>query len=890
MPTPQDEVSQYSRGKRDFISFLKQLTKFDKYHKSDPVFFLQPLPEKNSSLSTLNYFPCALSAIDQGYRVLRDYNMQGYGCHFALHEFGKNGDMSRGRVEENCSRVRCFCVDVDGYVGSDEIEGLIKVFSPSVVVASSREMGGKDGFKIHLYWVVGVDKGWLLDVWGDLQLALAYKIDWKIGRDVCDKNIRSLSKTLRLPGFFHKKDPENVYRSRVVYENPDVVITDENFKSFFRGLGIDSLYVKSCLVMEQHKKIEARSKKNKVGKETAGGTAEKDGFESRYGGAEEGNRNQTLMEYVSDLFFVRKFSYREALGAALVENKEENDPPLKREEVKVIVDSLFERWKGSLNEGTKKRIAKGDSLCARELFNREAEKKEKSLHSPEEEKFTYNYSDKNQFASLISDTSCAARMIQRYQGMVGKHAGEDTLCAYDSGSGLWKIGDSQVYSRIKFVLNDVIEEEGVLRKFYDKKGNFEEEKFENFKDGLFSSRKHDSVAKILKHDPKLEIEGEKFNAEGNLLHMNDGVLDIESGELKSHHRKHLMTFSCGYGFGDVKERKENIKRYFLESKGRDVEGWVDGHPWAKFVYEIMGGDAEMCVYLQKILGYILHGGNPHEYMFFFYGLGANGKTIFIETALRMLGTYGYAVPVSIFLENSRENKASIIAQLPGKRLISTSEVGKGKSWDEEVIKNLSGGDTINARQLFSRSFEFKPEFKTFVRGNHKPVINGTDFGIWRRICLIPFEVKFEEKTADTTLKTKFRTEKMLREILCWGLAGFRLYIEEGFQIPEKVKEAKEDYRKEMNPLEGFLSEYFEDDDTIGGGVRCEEILQAYNLWRVDLGQEKLSLSTMARRLGELGVKSRIGKIERHSVRLYAKKLKVEMKKKVTASRNVISLH
>lgn len=891
MSQPQVERN-FLRGRRDFLKFCTHITKYDTQHGKDPVLFMQPLAD-NSILPTLNYFPVCMSSIDSAYEVMHRYNVDGYGCHFALHEFGSAGKMDKGRVSENCSRVRCYCVDVDSFIEVSEIEKICSYFNPSLVVASSRMKNF--GYKTHVYWMLDVSDerkcGVLLESWGDIQLALAYKMDEFLGvKGVSDKGIRSLSKTLRLPGFLHQKDLSNIFLSRIVYASLENKITAESLRDWFKGLGVDGKYIEKCHGNLQQKKKKIQNQNTGITREVKAQKSEIDGFQSRYLGAEEGSRNQTLMAYVSELFCFRHFSFNEALGAALVENKLANVPPLDKGEVEKIVHSRFENWKDSLTLGLQRRIQEGDSLCAKRLFNEDLQQEHKGCReqeSTEDRTTSYNYSDVSEFASLVSDAAVAARMCQRYAGGIGKHSHEDTLCAYNPKTGLWRVSDAQVYSRVRFVLSDMIREEGVLKGFYDKKGQFAEDLFEGFKEKMFSSRKHDSVCKILKNTPGIEIDGARFNADSQLLHMDDGVLDIRNGELKRHDKEHLMTFSCGYGFGDAVGGLRKIREY-MQVDSRGV--WKDGNLWQQFLYEIMDGDLEMCAYLQQVLGYVLCGENPHELMFFLYGTGSNGKTIFIETACRLLGSYSFAVPISIFLENTRENKASIVAQLPGKRLISTSEIGKDKAWDEQVIKDLSGGDKINARQLFERSFEYQPGFKTLVRGNHKPIIKGCDLGIWRRIVLLPFEVTISEAKKDVRLKQKFFREEMLREVLLWAVAGYWRYREHGFLIPEKVEEAKSDYKMEMNPLPGFVSEYFEECVEYRSGMRCEEILAVYNVWRVDLGQEKLTVVSLGRRLADVGVKSKVVEIEGKSVRMYNLRLRIEKSKEVKARRNVINLH
>ena len=69
-------------------------------------------------------------------------------------------------------------------------------------------------------------------------------------------------------------------------------------------------------------------------------------------------------------------------------------------------------------------------------------------------------------------------------------------------------------------------------------------------------------------------------------------------------------------------------------------------------------------------------------------------------------------------------------------------------------KQLAGDDTVTARKLYSEEFEFKPEFKLWIATNHKPIIRGTDTGIWRRIHIIPFNVQIPDEKVDKNLTHK----------------------------------------------------------------------------------------------------------------------------------------
>jgi putative DNA primase/helicase len=132
------------------------------------------------------------------------------------------------------------------------------------------------------------------------------------------------------------------------------------------------------------------------------------------------------------------------------------------------------------------------------------------------------------------------------------------------------------------------------------------------------------------------------------------------------------------------------------------------------------------------------------------------------------------------------------------------ETSDGKRLDEELIKQLSGQDKLAARELYKDYFEFRPECKMWLVTNHKPIIQGTDNGIWRRIYLIPFDVVIPENEQDKRLGDKLRAE--LSGILNWCIEGFNEWINQGITTPEKIQEATREYRVEMDKLGSFLYE------------------------------------------------------------------------------------
>ena len=97
-----------------------------------------------------------------------------------------------------------------------------------------------------------------------------------------------------------------------------------------------------------------------------------------------------------------------------------------------------------------------------------------------------------------------------------------------------------------------------------------------------------------------------------------------------------------------------------------------------------------------------------------------------------------------------------VARLRGVRAALMNETTQGARFDEAKLKDLTGGDTLTARFLHQEFFDFHPTHRIVIRGNHKPAINGTDEGIWRRLRLVPFTVTIPPDEQDRELLVSSR--------------------------------------------------------------------------------------------------------------------------------------
>jgi putative DNA primase/helicase len=207
--------------------------------------------------------------------------------------------------------------------------------------------------------------------------------------------------------------------------------------------------------------------------------------------------------------------------------------------------------------------------------------------------------------------------------------------------------------------------------------------------------------------------------------------------------------------------------------------------------EFTGGDSRLQSFLQRMIGYALTGSTREHALFFLYGTGANGKTVFLSTVSGLLSDYAKTAPASSFTASTSEQHPTDLAGLRGARLVTAIETEDGARWPEAKIKSLTGGDKIAAKFMRCDFFEFVPEFKLVIAGNHKPGLRSVDEAIRGRLHLIPFTVTIPRDERNPRLVEKLRAE--FAGILSWAIGGCLAWQREGLNPPEVVREATANY-------------------------------------------------------------------------------------------------
>jgi P4 family phage/plasmid primase-like protien len=226
--------------------------------------------------------------------------------------------------------------------------------------------------------------------------------------------------------------------------------------------------------------------------------------------------------------------------------------------------------------------------------------------------------------------------------------------------------------------------------------------------------------------------------------------------------------------------------------------------WQDFLATVTRDDVELQAYLQRVLGYCLTGITSEHALFFLYGTGANGKSVFVNTIAAILGDYATVAPMDMFMAATGERHPTDMAGLRGARLVTATETEQGRRWAESKLKALTGGDKITARFMRQDFFEFVPQFKLVVAGNHKPAIRNVDEAMRRRLHLIPFTVTIPPNRRDQKLPEKLLAER--DGIMAWALDGCRDWHASGLKPPAVVAAATDEYFAAEDALGRWLED------------------------------------------------------------------------------------
>jgi putative DNA primase/helicase len=317
-----------------------------------------------------------------------------------------------------------------------------------------------------------------------------------------------------------------------------------------------------------------------------------------------------------------------------------------------------------------------------------------------------------------------------------------------------------------------------------------------------------AVERLAKADRRLAATTDQWDADPWLLNTPDGTLDLRTGQLRPH------------------ERGDYFTKITAVAPGGSCPIWL------AHLLRIMDDNSELVAYLQRVFGYALTGSTREHALFFGYGTGANGKGVTIGTVANILADYHRTAAMETFTASNSDRHPTELAGLRGARLVSANETEQGRQWAESRIKTLTGGDKIEARFMRQDFFEFEPQLKLFIFGNHKPGIASVDEAIRRRLHLIPFTVTIPPTERDQHLSERLRAE--WPGILAWMVQGCLDWQREGLNPPAAVRSATAAYLESEDLFGQWLVD--ECDAEPGNSAKWEPVGVLFGAWSLYAGR------------------------------------------------------
>lgn len=333
-----------------------------------------------------------------------------------------------------------------------------------------------------------------------------------------------------------------------------------------------------------------------------------------------------------------------------------------------------------------------------------------------------------------------------------------------------------------------------------------------------------AIERLARADRRHAAKIEQWDADPWLLNTPAGTVNLRTGEIHKHRREEYITKITAAGPSG------------------------DCPLWLRFLERVTGGDSELRSFLQRMIGYALTGSTRENALFFLYGSGANGKTVFLTTLAGVLGEYARTAPIEAFLASNNEHHPTEIAGLRGARLVTAVETEDGRRWAESKLKALTGGDRIAARFMRQDFFEFTPQFKLLIAGNHKPGLRTVDEAMRRRFNLLPFSVEIPAQERDAELGEKLRSE--WGGVLQWAVSGCLEWQREGLKPAVAVREATAAYLANEDSVGRWLEERCLADSRLW--TSSSALFKDWTVWCKQAGERERSQREFAQDLEKRG--------------------------------------
>ena len=354
----------------------------------------------------------------------------------------------------------------------------------------------------------------------------------------------------------------------------------------------------------------------------------------------------------------------------------------------------------------------------------------------------------------------------------------------------------------------------------------------------------DGTLKIASRLRGLAATVDDLDADAYLLNTPGGTIDLRTLVLRPHDPADLLTKITRGSWDPANPARSRL--------------------WDEFLDEVLP-DPDVRGFLQRVEGMALLGAAPEAVFPILTGTGANGKSVEMGAVAHALGDFAATAEDGLFEVQRSSNPhgpTPALAKLRGVRRLGSSELAEGARINAPLMKRLTGGDRITARELHSHPFEFAPAFTPMMLTNFLPKLPANDPAVWRRVVVVPFDIVIPETHRDPHQPS--RLEHHADAILAWALEGWREYSARGLMKPAAVVAATSDYAEGQDDVRKFVDAWCV--ELAGGDPRSTKtttLHDAYRRWATDDGRwvrgghiaHVLGKTKFAQRLDALGVGS-----------------------------------
>lgn len=322
-----------------------------------------------------------------------------------------------------------------------------------------------------------------------------------------------------------------------------------------------------------------------------------------------------------------------------------------------------------------------------------------------------------------------------------------------------------------------------------------------------------------------------MDADPYLLNCDNGTLDLRTRQLREH------------------DPADRLSKITTAAYRPDADGAV----WASFLAMALPDEPERD-YLQRVIGQGV-AGLVREHLFpVLIGAGSNGKSVFYGAVCHAMGDYSTVIDPDVLMVRERGGIGGPeMMTLRGARLVVGSETDEGRKLNEALMKRLTGGDELTARNLYQPPVTWAPTHQLLYVTNHEPKVKGNDPATFRRIRVVPFEVVVPPERRDPELGDRLQLHA--DAVLSWAVEGYFDYLDNGgMREPETVLRATSGYQQRSDPVARFLAdeEYVCRPTDYNDLASTRELYAAWQRFAVADGADAMSEKAFSGELERLG--------------------------------------